>query len=116
MIFGFSGYSRRRLGAGTQEYSSILLATTATAGTTAFFAYLTWTNVPRDYYLPVFGVGLACLGVWRYTARRIVRAMRVRNAYVVPTVVLGGRRRGRARAAHLRARRPGPATPSRASS
>ncbi len=91
MIFGFSGYSRRRLGAGTQEYSSVLLATTATAGTTAFVVYLTWTNVPRDYFLPVFGAGLVGLGVWRYSARRVVRAMRVRNAYVVPTVVLGGR-------------------------
>lgn len=91
MIFGFSGYSRRRLGAGTQEYSSVLMATTATAGTTAFFAYLTWTNVPRDYFLPLIGLGLVGLGVWRYSARRIVRAMRVRNAYVVPTVVLGGR-------------------------
>ena len=91
MIFCFSGYSRRRLGAGTQEYTAILLASTATAGLTAFFAYLTWTNVPRDYYLTVFATGLAGLGLWRYSARRIIRAMRVRNAYVVPTVVLGGR-------------------------
>ena len=91
MIFGFSGYSRRRLGVGTQEYTAVLLATTATAGCTAFFAYLTWTDLPRDFFLTLFSAGLVGLGLWRYSARRIVRALRVRNAYVVPTVVLGGR-------------------------
>lgn len=88
-LFVFSGYSRKRIGAGTDEYAAVVLATTATAGLTAMVAYLTWTDLPRDYVLVAFATGLVALGTWRFSSRRIVRAIRLRDAYVIPTVLLG---------------------------
>jgi exopolysaccharide biosynthesis polyprenyl glycosylphosphotransferase len=88
-LFVFSGYSRKRIGAGTDEYAAVALATTATAGLTAMVAYVTWTDVPRGYVLVLFGGGLVGLGLWRFGSRRIVRAIRLRDAYVIPTVLLG---------------------------
>ncbi|MEA5153907.1 sugar transferase [Raineyella sp.] len=82
-------YRTKNMGAGSDEYQSILTATGITAGLTAAVLYLSKSQLSRGFFVIEFSVGLVLLLLGRLLVRRGVQRARTAGM-LLNRVVLSG--------------------------
>lgn len=70
MIFAFGGYRGDAFGVGTDEYKRVVNATLATAGAVGAGCFLAKVQLPRGFFLLLFGFGVLALIAGRFALRR----------------------------------------------
>ena len=71
-------YSVQKIGTGTSEYRSILIASLITAGMLGILGYLTQYPLSRGFFVLQFCLGIPLLILGRATARRLLHLRRAR--------------------------------------
>jgi exopolysaccharide biosynthesis polyprenyl glycosylphosphotransferase len=90
-------YDRRRLFAGCQEYGAIFNACTAGLIIVMVTSFLYATLfISRGWLLLTWGLAIALVGYARFGMRRVLRALRSRGWFVVPTIIIGANEEGKA--------------------
>lgn len=82
-------YAVRRIGAGTSEYRSIIVASSITAGMLGALGYLTQYPLSRGFFLLLFSIGIPALLSGRALARRTLQSLRRRGMFTIQTLVAG---------------------------
>lgn len=82
-------YAVRRIGAGTSEYRSIIVASSITAGMLGTLGYLTQYPLSRGFFLLLFSIGIPALLSGRALARRTLHSLRRRGMFTIQTLVAG---------------------------
>jgi exopolysaccharide biosynthesis polyprenyl glycosylphosphotransferase len=82
-------YSPRVFGAGSDEFSRVLMAGLLTAGTVAMACYLSKTDLSRGFVCTAFLLGVPVLLGERLAARRVLHAIRSRGGMQRRVLVLG---------------------------
>lgn len=102
-IYGvFRLYDRRRLFAGFQEYIQVVNACTIGVVAVIVISFLDASLIiSRGWLLLVWALSITVVSLSRFLARRFLRAVRSRGAFVTPTIVVGTNEEGRALAEHF---------------
>lgn len=85
----FHAYSERYIGAGTHEYSRVMLASAAWAGTVAVACYLAQYELSRGFFVLAMTLGVGLLLVERYVARHVVHGLRRRDRLIQRAILVG---------------------------
>jgi exopolysaccharide biosynthesis polyprenyl glycosylphosphotransferase len=81
--------SPRVIGAGTEEYRRVTIATLATFGTVAIISMLFKLEIARGYLMIALPIGIAALTLGRYLARRRVVKARAQGHCITRVLVVG---------------------------
>ncbi|MDM8529460.1 sugar transferase [Anaerolineales bacterium HSG24] len=110
IFWSFGLYNRRNLFSGTDEYASVLNACTLGMMFIAFFDSDLITSVfsselitSRRMLIISWILTSFCVGIGRFTVRRIVRAMRTNGFFAVNVLIVGANEEGQAIAQQLNA-------------
>jgi exopolysaccharide biosynthesis polyprenyl glycosylphosphotransferase len=91
VMLGLQGaYSVSGLGAGTEEYRAVAMASVVTAGLSGLVCYLGKVPLSRGFLLLTFLVGLPLLLLSRFVVRRFMHRMRARGKLVHRVLAVGG--------------------------
>ena len=82
-------YRLKRIGAGTSEYSAVLVASALTAGALGSLGYLTQYPLSRGFFVLLFSVGIPALLIGRASLRRLLHVMRRNGMMTIPVLVAG---------------------------
>lgn len=102
VIAASGGYARRRLGNGSEEYRSVLLAGVRVLGLLCVFVVLNEILVSRRFLVGYLLLGTALTFADRYLARRWLHVQRQRGRALQPVLVVGTRRGTADLVRHLR--------------
>jgi len=96
------GYASRRLGNGSEEYRSVVVAGVRMLAALSVFVVLNEMVVSRRFLVGFIALGTVLLVVDRYLARRWLHAQRNRGHALEPAVVVGTRHSATGLIGHLR--------------
>lgn len=82
-------YRPRRMGVGTNEYTTVLVWSLIAAGTTGMALYLVSYDLSRGFFVLLFALGIPLLLTERYTVRRVIHALRARGHLQTRLLVAG---------------------------
>ena len=82
-------YSVQKIGTGTSEYRSILIASLITAGMLGILGYLTQYPLSRGFFVLQFCLGIPLLILGRATARRLLHLLRRQGGLRIPVLIAG---------------------------
>lgn len=83
------GYSLRIFGSGTDEYKAVLSSGVLTAGLVAIVCYLAQIQLSRGFIALAFPIGVMGLLVCRFTARKVLQALRRRGRLMRRVLLVG---------------------------
>lgn len=90
-------YDRQRLFVGFQEYGRVFNACTAGLIAVMAISFLDVTlSISRGWLLLTWGLSIGLVWTARFGARRLVRQLRRRGWFLVPTVIVGANEEGKA--------------------
>ncbi|GAB3991755.1 sugar transferase [Nocardioides marmoraquaticus] len=89
LIALFGGYERRVLGASATEFSRVLRASIACGAAVGVGSYLMRSELSRDWFVAVFGVGIPMLLVVRAAARARLKQVRARGGLQHRVLLVG---------------------------
>lgn len=82
-------YSGQRIGAGTSEYQSVVVASLITAGMLGILGYLSQYPLSRGFFVLQFCIGIPVLLIGRSSARRLLHMLRRQGAFKIPVLIAG---------------------------
>ncbi len=89
MLASQGAYQIRRMGAGPEEFQSILRAGMLVIGLVGMSAYATQSLLPRRYVFFTIPVVVLACGVWRYALRKTLHRRRSTGESMLRTVIVG---------------------------
>ncbi len=82
-------YTVQRIGAGTSEYRSVVVASLITAGMLGILGYLSQYPLSRGFFVLQFCLGIPLLLIGRSSARRVLHTLRRQGALKIQVLIAG---------------------------